>query len=215
MTTLTSTSRRPLVLPGSTVGVLGFVLGVSYALLRFYHGAGGIGLGLTEPTAEGMPHFLAGLLIMVGGIACLVLTYPQFRTFPRWLGRLGGRQAPRPLMVAVCVLPVLIGAMFGIGHGAGGGIADLLELTGVGVASVFPDHQGESTVELLWLVAFYAPWFLGMGICLAMSALAYLQQTGGSPRLIRSVAIIVAVAGFVCSTFFVLSMMLHWEWTVI
>lgn len=66
-------STRP-IRRGAQVGIAGFVLGVGYALfVRFYHAAGRDGFGtvasVASPEAQ-WASYRAGLLILVGAIAC-------------------------------------------------------------------------------------------------------------------------------------------------
>jgi hypothetical protein len=199
------------------VGIAGFALGVGYALfVRFYHAAGGIGFGVDEVYSERMRwgSYLAGLLILVGATACLVLTQPALRTFPSWFGRLTGQQVPPAVMVVICVAPSVAGGLYAIGHGFGGAIALAVELAGLGVGSVFADTSRRPTGHLLWLLAFYSPWFFGMGLCLVGSAIGYLRQTGVTRRTAWITTVVFATAGAAMATLFALAMLLHWEWTV-
>lgn len=203
---------------GSVFGVAGFVLGAGYAIfVRFFNAAGGTGFGIDVSLSQPVrwASYQAGLLILVGAAACLVLTQPALRSFPRWFGRLAGRPVPRPVVVLICALPSLAGGVFAIGHGFGGAIVHVWELAGAGVGSVFADTPPRPTEHLLWLLFFYAPWFFGMGVCLVGSAIGYLRQSGVSRRAVRATTAVSTLAGAGAATLFALAMMLHWEWTVV
>ena len=152
--------------------------------------------------------YVAGLLILLGGGACLVLTRRGWRTLPRW----AGGQEVSPWLVAPLVLgPVLLGAVVAIGHGAGGGLAKLMEMAGAGTATIHPGAGPSGLVDLRWEVLFYQPWFLAMGICLLLCGHGYLRSAGFSPRSVRLVtggATALSVASVVL---FVLAMTLHWD----
>ena len=62
---------------------------------------------------------LLGLLILVGGAACVVLTR-------RWTPAL-----PRPLVLVTVVAPVVTGGVFALAHGVAGVVMNVLDLTGV------------------------------------------------------------------------------------
>lgn len=92
-----------------------------------------------------------------------VLTRPELRMLSWWMRGARGREVPAPIMVALCAVPTTLGSIYAVGHGAGQIIGGLLELAGVGVASVFADSPPNTTATLLWGIAFYGPWFLAMG----------------------------------------------------
>ncbi|MFC7619002.1 hypothetical protein [Microlunatus sp. GCM10028923] len=194
-------------------GLLGFALGTWYAVfVRFYQAAGGtIGLPDAPPPGLAWASYTAGLLILVGAVACLVLTQPSLRTGPAWSPVLAGRSLPRWFMISCCAVPTMIAAIFAIGHGAGGGFAKVLEAAGVGIASIRADDPRGSAAELTWQIAFYQPWFLAFGICMAVAAIGYLREAGVRPPTVRRVSTLVITLSLIISLYFVLAMMLHWN----
>jgi hypothetical protein len=127
---------------------------------------------------------------------------------------LAGRSLPRWFMISCCAVPTMIAAVIAIGHGAGGGFAKALEAAGVGVASIRADDPRGSATELAWEIAFYQPWFLAFGICLAIATIGYLRESGLSERTVRRVASTVITLSLINSLYFVLAMMLHWDVTL-
>ena len=197
----------------TAAGSWGFALAVGYAVfVRFYQAAGGrIGLnGDPGPDVE-WASYVAGLLVLVGGAACLVLTRKQLRTVPRWVPGLAGREAPRRLVAALCVAPTLLGGVLAVAHGAGGGLAKALELAGAGRASIHPDATAPEpvVVDAVWEVLFYEPWFTAMGVCLLLSAVRYCQARM-TPRTVRSVARGAVGASVALALVWLLAMRLHW-----
>ena len=182
---------------GRTVGVVGAVLGVFYAVfVRFYQAAGGrIGMAgsvLRDPATAQMASYAAGLLILLGAAACVVLTHPGAR-------RLGGRDAPATIVAVLCATPALLGGLFGMIHGIGGGTTHLMEL--MGMVSISYPAEAWAVHDVIggdvWTVLFYEPWFLAMGLSLVLSVGVYVRQIGVGPRLLR-------IAGWTCAVVVVL-----------
>ncbi|MCX4803074.1 hypothetical protein ACFWWM_42230 [Streptomyces sp. NPDC058682] len=179
---------------GTRAGYWGFGLAVGYAVfVRFYQGAGGmIGVpGTSKPETLPswyMANYVAGLVILLGGVACLFLTQSRVRTIPRWSPLLPGEQIPRPLMLVACLSPVLLGGIFSVTHGVAGGFTHLLELCGA-IEIDYPDEWETLNVTSmnLWNILFYEPWFIAMGICLLGSALQYLRDTGSTEAAVDRV----------------------------
>ncbi|MFG2296379.1 hypothetical protein [Streptomyces sp. NPDC048603] len=179
---------------GSRAGYWGFGLAAGYAVfVRFYQGAGGtIGVPGTS-TPESLPswymaNYVAGLIILLGGVACLFLTQPRVRTIPHQSPVLPGKQIPKPLMLAACLSPVLLGGVFSVTHGVAGAFTHLLELCGA-IEMDYPDDWETLNVTSmnLWNILFYEPWFIAMGVCLLCSALRYLRDTGSTEDAIGRV----------------------------
>lgn len=115
--------------------------------------------------------YSAGLLILVGGVACLYLALPPVRVIP--FGR--RRQIPRRLLIPLCLAPVLLGAMFAVGHAFTGMITKTLALLGL-MEIPYPDSwlTLDETASAWWDLLFYEPWFLVMGVLLFLAARRYL-----------------------------------------
>ncbi|MBB4934825.1 hypothetical protein F4561_005719 [Lipingzhangella halophila] len=188
-------------------GWWGFGLAVGYAVfVRFYHAAGGtIGIPgqLESPHVFAMASYLAGLLILVGGLACLYLALPRVRAIPRRFPWRPGEQIPAWLLVPLCLLPTLIGAVYAVAHALIGFSTKTLDLFGL-VRLEYPDvwQNLDRTAMALWEIFFYEPWFLAMGVCLALCGLRYLRDLGLGARTVRSAAwalagaaVLLAVAG--------------------
>lgn len=190
-------------------GWWGFGLAAGYAVfVRFYHAAGGtIGMpGRLEPSVAGdfaMASYLAGLLILVGGLACLYLALPRVRAIPRWFPSRPGEQIPAWLLAPLCLVPTLIGAVYAVAHALLGVTTKILDLFGV-VWLEYSDlwQELDRTALALWDILFYEPWFLAMGVCLALCGLRYLRDLGFSAHAVRRLAwalaggaVLLAVAG--------------------
>jgi hypothetical protein len=168
-------------------GAWGLGLAVFYAVfVRFYQAAGGR-IGLPEQiTNAGRFHlasYLAGLLILVGGAACVVLTR-------RWTPAL-----PRPLVLVTVVAPVVTGGVFALAHGVAGVVMNVLDLTGVITLDkplLADPTPAVRAADAWWNILFYQPWFAAMGACLLLCALAYARAVGIRPRTIRRAGIAVA-----------------------
>jgi hypothetical protein len=169
-----------------SAGVWGLGLAVFYALfVRFYQAAGGrIGLPgrIVEPERFHQASYLAGLVILVGGAACLVLT-------SRWI-----RAVPRALVLAGAAAPSVVGGGFALAHGVAGTIANALELSGfitIDKPLMADPTPAVRAADAWWNIAFYGPWFAAMGACLLLSAAAYARAAGVPDRLRRRAAIAV------------------------
>jgi hypothetical protein len=170
-------------------GAWGLGLAVFYAVfVRFYQASGGrIGLPaqITAPERFHQASYLAGLLILVGGAACVVLTGHRIRGFPR------------PLVLTAVVPPVVVGGVFALAHGVVGLVANALDLAGVITMDkplLADPTPAVRAADAWWNIALYQPWFAAMGTCLLLSALAYARAVGVDRRIRRRAAVGVAVA---------------------
>ncbi|MEV0644800.1 hypothetical protein AB0I28_06015 [Phytomonospora sp. NPDC050363] len=170
---------------GRTIAWWGFGFAAFYAIfVRFYQAAGG-GLGMAgemapeHQAATQMSSYLAGLLILLGGVACLYLGVPAVRRIPRWFPVGGGREIPGTLLLPLCLTPVVAGAVFAVAHAVVGVSTKSLALLGV-IDIAYPDAWAriDETATAWWDLAFYEPCFLVLGVCLHFSAVAYLRDTG-------------------------------------
>ncbi|GIG71482.1 hypothetical protein [Phytomonospora endophytica] len=171
--------------PGPAVAWWGFGVAAFYAIaVRFYQAAGGeIGMAgemLPEHAAgAGMASYLAGLLILLGGVACLYLGLPEVRRIPRWFPVGGGREIPGVLLRPLCLTPVLVGAVFAVAHAFVGTTTKAAALLGV-MEIPYPDVWAwiDEDATAWWDLAFYEPCFLLLGVFLHLSAVRYLRATG-------------------------------------
>lgn len=177
-------------------GAWGLGLAVFYAVfVRFYQAAGGrIGLP-DEITGADRFHFasyLAGLLILVGGAACVVLTR-------RWTPAL-----PRPLVLVTVVAPVVAGGVFALAHGVAGVIMNILDLTGVLTLDkplLADPTPAVRAADAWWNILFYQPWFAAMGVCLLLCARVYAKAAGFGPSTVRRAGIGAVAAAVACAAF--------------
>ena len=162
-----------------------FALAATYAILvRFYQAAGGtIGMpGEMHPedaanTAIG--SYFAGLLILLGGVACLYLGIPAVRRIPRWFPVGAGREIPGAILRPLCMTPVLVGSVFAVAHAVIGVTTKGLALLGV-IDIPYPDAWLwiDETSAAWWDIAFYEPWFLALGVTMHLAVRRYLRDTG-------------------------------------
>lgn len=194
----------------SPVGVWGFGLAVFYAVfVRFYQAAGGtIGLGGSvpaNPAGVQFASYLAGLLILVGGVACLYLASPAVRHFPFWIPGLGGRSIPARVLAPLCAAPSLLGGLYAIQHGLSSLVTSTLSLVGVAEVASVPTNawvRYDAAALDVWGLVLYGPWFLAMGLCLVLCVRRYARDLGvREPALRRaSLASLVLVAGATAAT---------------
>lgn len=179
---LMSTDTR---VPGRAVAWWGFAAAAFYAIfVRFYQAAGGqLGMAgemLPEHAAGGRTaSYLAGLLILLGGVACLYLALPAVRRIPRWFPLGGGREIPGAILRPLCLAPVLAGSVFAVAHAFTGMITKSLALLGV-IEIPYPDVWAwhDTTASAWWDLLFYEPWFLLLGVLMHLAARRYLLDTG-------------------------------------
>ena len=172
-------------IPGRALAWWGFGCAAFYAIaVRFYQAAGGrVGMaGEMRPEhvpGSQMASYLAGLLILLGGVACLYLGLPEVRRFPQWVPRFGGREIPGALLRPLCLAPVLAGAAFAVAHAAVGMVTKSAALLGV-MDIPYPDVwlRLDETATAWWDLLFYEPWFLAIGVLLHLCAVRYLRATG-------------------------------------
>lgn len=179
----------------SKAGAWGFGLAVFYAVfVRFYQGAGGtVGLGGSvpaNPTGLQFASYQAGLLVLLGGAACLYLTSPAVRHYPFWVPVLGGKPIPVGVLAPLCAAPALLGGLYAVIHGVSGFVTSTLSLVGVAEVAVPADAwvSYERTALDLWGLLLYEPWFLAMGLALVLSVRRYAIDLGAGGRLLRRTA---------------------------
>ncbi|HEY1179169.1 MAG TPA: hypothetical protein VGF17_23695 [Phytomonospora sp.] len=198
---MTTLPRRS---PGPAVAWWGFGVAAFYAIaVRFYQAAGGeLGLAgemLPEHAADTrMASYLAGLLILLGGVACLYLGLPEVRRIPRWFPLGSGREIPGWLLRPLCLAPVVAGAVFAVAHAIVGFATKGAALLGV-MEIPYPDAWARIDEEATawWDIAFYEPCFVLLGVFLHLSAVRYLRATGR-----ESVARWTTIVSAVCAVVF-------------
>jgi hypothetical protein len=175
-------------------GAWGLGLAVFYAVfVRFYQAAGGrIGLPerITDPERLHFASYLAGLLILVGGAACFVLTR-------RWTATL-----PRPLVLVAVVAPVVAGGVFALAHGVAGVVMNVLDLTGVLTLDkplLADPTPAARAADAWWNILFYQPWFAAMGVCLLLCARAYVRAAGFGPSAVRRASVGAGAGALACT----------------
>jgi hypothetical protein len=175
-------------------GAWGLGLAVFYAVfVRFYQAAGGrIGLPerITDPDRVRFASYLAGLLILVGGAACVVLTRRRTAALPR------------PLVLVAVVAPVVAGGVFALAHGVAGVVMNVLDLTGVLTLDkplLADPTPAVRAADAWWNILFYQPWFVAMGVCLLLCARAYARAAGFGPSTVRRAAIGAYAGAAVCT----------------
>ncbi|SDS49022.1 hypothetical protein [Microlunatus soli] len=87
----------------------------------------------------------------------------------------------------------------------------MLEAFGFGSASIHDGARPETLASLRWELAFYEPWFLAFGICMAVSAIGYLHEAGLSASTVRRVSIVLTITAVLSAVTVLLAMMLHWN----
>jgi hypothetical protein len=185
----------------TAAGYWGFALAVFYAVFVRFGQAAGITIGLPGTmTAEArqsfpMASYRAGLFVLLAGVALLVLVVPRARVLPRWLPAIGGTSAPRALVAVVLVLPVLVGSVVGTAHGTTGILSKSLHLMGVVAPHGLVSLYASTTPAMDWWdILFYEPWFVLIGVCAGLSALAWAYDSRVRPATIRIGVIVYAVA---------------------
>lgn len=177
------------------VGAWGFGLAVFYAVfVRFYQGAGGTaGLGGSvpaDPAGLQSASYQAGVLILVGGVACLYLASPAVRHFPFWVPVLGGRPIRARVLAPLCATPSLLGGLYAIIHGLSGLVTSALSLAGVAEVAIPAGAwvSYDRTALDVWGLVLYEPWFLAMGLCLVLCVRRYARDLGVREQLVRQIA---------------------------
>jgi hypothetical protein len=155
---------------------------IAYAVgVRGYQGLGGtLGLPGTfqDPAAIRRASLVAGGVILLVGIGALALVRPWGLRLPRWL----------------VIVPALAGSAYAAAHALTAYVTKPLDALGV----IQLDFRGWARVDegalIRWDLAFYEPWFLGLGILVTLGALHHYRRTGGSRRGARRLAMVTAAA---------------------
>jgi hypothetical protein len=158
---------------------------IAYAVgVRFYQGAGGtLGLPGTfeDPAAIRRASLVAGIVILLVGVGALALVRPWGLRLPRWL----------------VIVPALAGSAYAAAHALTAYVTKPLYALGV----INLDFHGWATLDkralIRWDLAFYEPWFLGLGVLVTLAALHHYRRTGGSRRGAHRLAAITAATTLV------------------
>jgi hypothetical protein len=160
-----------------------FAWAVVYAVgVRGYQGLGGtVGLAGTfeDPDAMRRASLLAGAGILLVGVGALALARPWGLRLPRWL----------------VIGPALAGSAYAMAHALTAYVTKPLHLLGVLELEFKGWATRDESAQFVWDLAFYEPWFLGLGVLVTLGALHHNRRTGGSRRTERRL-----VAGTVAGT---------------
>jgi hypothetical protein len=155
---------------------------IAYAVgVRGYQAAGGtLGLPGTfeHPAAIRRASLVAGVVILLVGVGALALVRPWGLRLPRWL----------------VIVPALTGSAYAAAHALTAYVTKPLYALGV----IQLDFRGWAQLDkgalIRWDLAFYEPWFLGLGVLITLGALHHYRRTGGSRRGARRLATVTAAA---------------------
>lgn len=146
----------------SWAGVVGSAWALAYVPIHLYWAAtgdawpiDGLPEGLTEPRWR-QANWGATVVITGAAAVSLALVHP-------W-----GRRLPRSLLLGVAG----VGAVFALLHWAAFSAATALTMAGV--------TDGEVTSFSRWNLFVFEPWFLGMGLLLAVAASQHARSTRGA-----------------------------------
>jgi hypothetical protein len=162
---------------------------IAYAVgVRGYQGLGGtLGLPGTfeDPAAVGRASLLAGVGILLVGVGALALVRPWGLRLPRWL----------------VIVSALTGSAYAVAHALTAYMTKPLHALGV----VELDFRGWARLDeaamIRWDLAFYEPWFLGLGVLVTLATLHHYRRTGGSRRGARRLAGTTAAATVALTVF--------------
>jgi hypothetical protein len=154
----------------SWVGYAACAWAVAYAIgVRGYHGLGGtFGLAGTfeDPEAVRRASLAYGAGLLLAGVGALALVRPWGLRLPRW-----------PVIGVA-----LAGASVALTHAVVAYVSKTLHLLGVVDLEFRGWVQLDETSLILWDFLFYEPWFLGLGLLVALAALHHYRRTGGDAR---------------------------------
>jgi hypothetical protein len=147
-------------------------------------GAGGT-LGLPgrfkDPAAIHRASLVAGVVILLVGVGALAFVRPWGLRLPRWL----------------VIVPALAGSAYAAAHALTAYVTKPLYALGV----IQLHFRGWAWLDkgalIRWDLAFYEPWFLGLGILVTLAALHHYRRTGGSRRGAQRLATATAAATLV------------------
>jgi hypothetical protein len=167
---------------GARAAYAASALAIAYALaVRGYQGLGGtIGLAGTfeDPSGFERASLLAGGFLLLVGLGALAFVRPWGLRLPRWL----------------VIGPALAGAAYAAAHALTAYVTKTLDLAG----AIDLRLEGWATLDegkaFLWDLLFYEPWFLGLGVLVALGALHHHRRTGGSARAGRRLLAATAAA---------------------
>ncbi|WP_344309270.1 DUF3995 domain-containing protein [Fodinicola feengrottensis] len=167
-------------------GYAGLVWALAYIPIHIYWAFGGSAafLGLARTNADfQIANWGASVVLLGAGLTAFALVRPWGRLLPRW-GLLG---------------TAWIGAVAGSLHFVAFTVVVVLRLTGV---MAVPDYTPLLRGADLWNLLVFEPWFLFMGIFLAVAAIQHVRLFRGQPkpaggRLARAVSAILVLGGLV------------------
>jgi hypothetical protein len=156
---------------------------IAYAVLvRGYQGLGGtVGLAGTFEDPDGMRQasLIAGAGILLVGVGALAFVRPWGLRLPRWL----------------VIVPALTGSAYAAAHALTAYVTKPLHALGVVQLQFHGWAERNETAQ------FYEPWFLGLGLLVALGALHHHRRTGGSATMERRLIIATVVATLALTAF--------------
>jgi hypothetical protein len=167
-------------------GYAGLVWALAYIPIHIYWALGGSAafLGLVRTNADfQIANWGASVVLLGAGLTAFALVRPWGRLLPRW-GLLGA---------------AWIGAVAGSLHAVAFSVVAVLRLTG---ALSMPGYTDVLRGADLWNLAVFEPWFLIMGVLLAVAAIQNVRLFGGQPkpagrRVLRALSAICVLTGLV------------------
>jgi hypothetical protein len=147
-------------------GYAGLVWALAYIPLHIYWALGGsaafLGMSGTNTDFQ-IANWGASIVLLGAGLTALALVRPWGRLLPRW-GLVG---------------VAWIGAAAGILHAVAFCAIAVLRLTGV---MTVPGYTEQFRNADLWNLAVFEPWFLLMGVFLAIAAIQHVRLFRGQPK---------------------------------
>ena len=134
-----------------------------------------------DPSGFRRASLIAGAGLLLAGLGALGFARPWGLRLPRWL----------------LVAPALAGSAVAVAHALTGFVTKPLHLLDV-MQLEFPGwDRFDEGKAIAWDLAFYEPWFLGLGILVTLGALHHVRRTGGSRRTERRLVLGTGAAALV------------------
>jgi hypothetical protein len=128
---------------------------------------------------------IAGAGILLVGVGAVARVRPWGLRLPRWL----------------VIIPALTGSAYAAAHALTAYVTKPLHALGVVQLQFDGWAQRDETAQFLWDLLFYEPWFLGLGVLVALGTLHHHRRAGGSRRAGRRMLILTALAALALTAF--------------